>query len=339
MRFPDLMEGLQMRKSILKIASLLAGATLALSACNSATNEAEQDTSKKSFQIGIAQYVSHPSLDASVAGFKKALEDANLDVSYDEQNAQGDQGTASSIAAKMAATKPDLVLAVATPTAQALAQAIVDIPLLFTSVTDPVAAELVDSAEKPGANVTGTSDMNPVAEQIGLVKRVKPDAKKVGVIYSSGEVNSEVQVKIAREAAKNEGLELSEKTITNSSEVIQAVKTLGDVDAIYVPTDNMVVSALDSLLATAEENGILVVVGEADSVEKGGAITYGLDYEQLGYQTGEMAVKILTEGADPATTPVETQDQPQLVINPAAAKRMGVEIPQELLDQADKIIE
>lgn len=328
-----------MRKSTFKIAGLLAAIALALSACGSTGNDADKNQAKQSFKIGIAQYVSHPSLDASVTGFKKALADADLDVTFDEQNAQGDQGTATSIAAKMASAKPDLVLAVATPTAQALAQAIVDIPVLFTSVTDPVAAELVDSNEKPGANVTGTSDMNPVADQIGLVKQVKPEAKKVGVVYSSGEVNSEVQVKIAREAAAKEGLELVEKTITNSSEVVQAVKTLGDVDAIYVPTDNMVVSALDSLLATAEENGILVVVGEADSVENGGALTYGLDYEQLGYQTGQMAVKILTADADPATTPVETQSDPQLVINPAAAKRMGVEIPQELLDQADKIIE
>lgn len=327
-----------MGKTAAKLTGIIAAAALALSACSS-TDKASEGESDKSFTIGISQYVSHPSLDASVTGFKAALKDAGLEVEYDEQNAQGDQGTASSIAAKMAASKPDLVLAVATPSAQALAQAVTDIPVLFTSVTDPVAAELVDSNEAPGANITGTTDMNPVEEQVSLVKQVKPEAKTLGIVYSSGEVNSEVQVKIAREAAAKEGLELTEKTITNSSEVVQAVETLGDVDAIYVPTDNMVVSALDSLLAKAEEKGILVVVGESDSVEKGGALTYGLDYEKLGYQTGEMAVKILTEGADPATTPVEMQDKPQLVINVAAAKRMGSEIPQALLDKADKVIE
>ncbi|MDY2941382.1 MAG: ABC transporter substrate-binding protein [Varibaculum sp.] len=325
-----------MKKKLTMLAAIAGVSALALSGCGAGTTD--DASGDKTYNIAIGQLVSHPSLDASVTGFKAAIEDAGLKVTYDEQNAQGDQGTANSIAQKFATAKPDLVLAVATPMAQAVAQNIADVPVLFTAVTDPEAAELVDSNEKPGANVTGTTDLNPVAEQIDLVKQAKPEAKKVGVIYSSAEVNSEVQVKLARDEAKKEGLELVEKAITNSSEVMQAVKSLDDVDAIYVPTDNTVVSALDSVLQVAEENKILVVVGEATSVENGGALTYGLDYEQLGRQTGEMAVRILTEGEVTATMAVEAQKTPQLVVNPTAAERMGITLPQELLDKADKII-
>ena len=221
------------------LAVLATAGTLALSACGGSGSDSTSN-GEQTYSIGITQIVSHPSLDAAVTGFKAALEEAGIEATYDEQNAQGDQATASSIASKFASADLDLVLAVATPAAQTAAQAISDTPILFTAVTDPVAADLVDSMEAPGGNLTGTTDMNPVAEQIALVKQLNPDAKKVGVLYSSGEVNSEVQVELAREAAKAEGLELVEKTVTVASEVLQAAQSLGDVDAIYVPTDNTV---------------------------------------------------------------------------------------------------
>lgn len=323
-----------MRKVI--VSAIAALAAFALVGCSNSTggNAAAGQT----YHIGIAQLVSHPSLDATVTGFKAALKDAGINADFDEQNAQNDQGTANSIAAKFATQNLDLVLAVATPMAQAAAQNITDTPVLFTAVTDPVKAQLVKSAKAPGSNVTGTTDMNPVADQIDLIKKVAPDAKKVGVIYASGEVNSEVQVKLAQKEAEKQGLELVKKTITNSSEVVQAAQTLGDVDAIYVPTDNTVVSALDSVLQVAEPKGILVVVAEADSVKNGGALTLGLDYEKLGYQTGQMAVKILKGEAKPATMPVEAQKNPQLIVNPKAAKRMGFEIPKDLQSKAAKVI-
>ena len=337
-----------MKRKLGAISALIGSLSLVLAGCSAGGSADSQEgsgagagetTQSDSYNIGIAEFVSHPSLDASVKGFKAALTEAGLDVTYDEQNPQGDQGTAASVASKFATQDLDLVLAVATPMAQALAQSVTNVPVLFTAVTDPVAAQLVASNEAPGANVTGTTDLNPVADQIDLVKKVLPDAKKVGIIYSSGEINSQVQVDLAKEEAAKQGLEVVEQTITNSSEVVQAAQTLGDVDAIYVPTDNMVVSALESLLQVAETSGQLVVVAEADSVSRGGALTYGLDYEKLGYQTGQMAVKILTEGADPASMPVEGQDQPQLVVNPAAAERMGTPLPQELIDSADLVIE
>ena len=254
---------------------------------------------------------------------------------FDEQNAQGDQATATSIAAKFAEADHDLILAIATPSAQAIAQSIVDTPVLFTSVTDPVSAQLVDSLDAPGSNLTGTTDMNPVEEQIKLVKQFTPKAKSIGIIYSSGEVNSEVQVKLAKTIAESEGLSVKETTITNSAEVQQAAQDLaGTVDAIYVPTDNTVVSAFASVVQAAEDAKIPLIAGEADSVAHGALATYGIDYTTLGYQTGQMAIKILTEGADPATMPVESQTEYELTVNKTTLEAIGVTLPDALKDTA-----
>jgi putative tryptophan/tyrosine transport system substrate-binding protein len=289
-------------------------------------------------EIGITQIVSHPSLDAAREGFKRALEENGIDANYDEQNAQGDQTTATSIANTFASDDKDLVLAVATPTAQAAAQAITNVPVLFTAVTEPAEAGLVDSWEAPGGNLTGTSDLNPVREQLELLAEIAPEAKTVGVVYSSGEVNSQVQVDLAKEAAAELGLTIEEATVSTSAEVQQAAQSL-EVDAFYVPTDNIVVSALESVIAVGEQRQVPVIVGESDSVERGGLATYGIDYDKLGYQTGLMAVKILQEGADPAEMPVETLEELTLVVNSGAAERMGVEIPQTVLDRADTVVE
>ncbi|MFD1506725.1 ABC transporter substrate-binding protein [Georgenia yuyongxinii] len=327
------------------LGAALAATALTLAACSSDSEANGTDAAggeQETVEIGITQIVSHTSLDAAREGFKNALADNGYvegeNVTYDEQNAQGDQATATSIANKFASDGKDLVLAIATPTAQAAAQAITDIPILITAVTEPAEAGLVDSWEAPGGNITGTSDLNAVEEQLGLIKELAPDAKTVGVVYSSGEINSQVQVDLAKEAAEKLGLTLEEATITTSGEVQQAANSL-DVDAFYVPTDNNVVSALDALVQVAEEKQVPVVVGEGDSVTNGGVATYGFDYEQLGYQTGLMAVKILDEGADPAEMPIEKPTDLKLYVNPTAAERMGVTIPQELLDSADVVVQ
>lgn len=329
-----------MKQRFTALAAAGAASALVLAGCASTPAEEPSNPAEpKSYRIGITQIVQHDSLDAAREAFKRAFADKGIDVTWDEQNANGESSTANSIAEKFASDNVDLVLAIATPTAQAAANVIRDIPIVFTAVTEPQAAGLVKSWDAPGGNVTGTSDMNPVAEQIALIKKVAPEAKSFGVIYSSGEVNSEVQVELARAAAQAEGLTIVEKTIENSNAVGEAVQALGDVDAIYVPTDNNVVSALPTVIAHGERNSIPVIVGETDSVKNGGVATYGLDYDALGYQAGQMAIRILVEGANPASMPVETLAEAELWLNKAAAARFGVTFSDALVAEANEVIE
>ena len=324
--------------------ALGAVALLTLAACSSSPEEngsagGDDAAGSDTYSIGALQFVQHPALDAATEGFKSALADAGLEVEYDDQNAQGEVPNTNTIASTFAGADLDLVFTVATPAAQAAAQAIVDTPVLFTAVTDAEAAGLVDSNDAPGGNVTGTSDLNPVADQIALLAEIAPDAETVGIVYSSGEVNSEVQVELAKEAAEELGLTIEEATVANSAEVQQATQSLGDVDAIYVPTDNTVVSGIAALIQVAEQNQIPVVSGDSGPVEGGAIATLGIDYSKLGYQTGEMAAAILQDGTDPATMAVEVSNDIELIINPAAAERMGVELPASVTDRADNVIE
>ncbi len=328
-----------MRLKNLATAVVAISSVVAVSACSGGDSGGGGDEGADSYAIGISQLVQHPALDAATEGFQKKFEDEGVTVEWDVQNAQGEQANATSIAQNFANQDLDLVLAVATPAAQAAAQAITNVPVLFTAVTDAEEAGLVNSNEAPGGNVTGTSDLNPVADQLQLVKDLRPDAKTVGIVYSSGEVNSQVQVDLAKEAAKDLGVEIKDATIANSSELGQAVNSLGKVDAYYVPTDNNVVSAVSVMVQAAEKNKALLVGSEAGQVEQGAAITRGINYTKLGEQTGEMALRILQDGEKPADMPVETSSDLELVVNPEAAKRQGVEIPQKILDEADRTIE
>ena len=317
------------------ITGLVATSALVLAGCSNDSGGGASG-GEESYTIGINQLVQHPALDAATEGFKQAFADAGVDVEFDEQNANGEQGTALTIAQQFASDDLDLALAVATPAAQAMAQNLRDVPLLFTAVTDPVSAELVDSTDAPGANVTGTSDAAPIEQQLELLKELVPDAETVGIVYASGEVNSQVQVDQAKEAAGPLDLEIKTQTVTTVNEIQQAVEALGDVDAIYVPTDNMVVSGIASLIQVAESKQIPVIAAEEGTVEGGAVATLGIDYTELGRQTGEMALRILQDDADPATMPVETASELTYVVNEAAAKRQGVTIPEDILAQAEK---
>lgn len=294
-------------------------------------------------KVGITQIVEHPSLDAARQGFIERMAELGYaegaDVTYDIQSAQGDLATAQTIARKFQSDGVDLILAIATPTAQAAAHIIKDIPILITAVTDPVTADLVESIARPGTNVTGTSDLTPVKAQLELLKEILPNATRVGVVYNAGEVNSVVQVDIAREAAAQLGLTLVEATAGNSSEVLQAAQSLqGRVDAIYVPTDNTVVSALESVVLVAERAKLPLIAGEADSVAKGALATIGIDYYQLGRQTADIAYRVL-QGEDPAEISVEYLEEQNVVVNLGAAQRMGVTIPESVLAKAVEVIE
>lgn len=287
----------------------------------------------RTYHIGISQIVSHPSLDDIAQGVQDAFSNAGIDAEFDLQNAQGDQSVAASIAGTFAESNLDLIVPIATPTAQAAAQAIDDVPIVFATVTDPVAAGLVDSLEAPGGNITGTTDRTPVADQFELITQLAPEARTVGVVYSSAEENSAVQVEWAKEAAAELGLEIRTATISTSAEIQLAAESL-EVDAFWVPTDNTVVSGIEALIGVAEEEQVPVVTADGDSVERGAVATVSFNYYEMGVQTGELAIRIL-EGADPATTPVETSQSLLLYLNPAAAERMGVTIPQDLLDRAE----
>ncbi|ODQ83338.1 sugar ABC transporter substrate-binding protein [Dietzia alimentaria] len=318
------------------ITGLVATSALVLAGCSSGGEDDAAGGGGESYRIGINQLVQHPALDSATAGFKEAFSEAGVEVEFDEQNANGEQGTALTIAQQFASDDLDLALAVATPAAQAMAQNITDVPLLFTAVTDPVSAELVDSMEEPGANVTGTSDAAPIDKQLELLTEIVPDAERIGIVYASGEVNSQVQVDQAREAAGPLGLEIETQTVTTVNEIQQAVEALGDVDAIYVPTDNMVVSGIASLVQVAESKQIPVIAAESGTVEGGAVATLGIDYTELGRQTGEMALRILRDGEDPATMPVETATEFTYVVNEDAAERQGVTIPEDILAEAEK---
>jgi putative ABC transport system substrate-binding protein len=339
-----------MKKKAVWAAILFAFTLLSVAACGrqsdapatSGAQSAAQST-EKPIKIGIVQIVEHPALDAARDGFiakmtKHGFEEGKQ-VVYDRKSAQGSMDTAISIAQKFQGDQVDMILAIATPTAQAAAQTTRDIPILFTAVTDPVEAGLVKTMEKPGGNVTGTTDMNPVEEQLALVKELKPNAKSVGIIYNSGEINSKVQVNLAKSASAKLGLQIQEAAITSPTEVKQAAESMvGKVDALYVPTDNMVVSSLAAILTVAEEHKIPVIAGEDNTVKSGAIATYGIDYGKLGEQTADMAAKILKGEAKPADMPVEKQSNMKLIVNTKAAEKMGVTLPKELLDRADEVV-
>ena len=327
------------RKSFSLATLGLAGALL-LSACGNAESDEAGSSDEKSYKVGISQFVTHPSLDSATEGFKKALEEEGLSVEYDEQNANGDQTTVQTIAANLAGDNADLIFANATPSALAALNATKDIPIVFTSVTDPVVAQLVQSMEEPGGNVTGTADMHPdaIPNTVKFIHENFPDAT-IGTVYSAGEPNSVVQVEIMREAAKELGMNAPvESTVATSAEVKQATESLvGKADVIFIVTDNTVVSALESVVQVANEKDIPLFVGELDSVDRGGFAAYGFSYEDIGYEAGIMAAQILKGEKQPSELPAQYPQNLKLVINKKAAEEMNIELKDEWNDIAEFI--
>lgn len=297
---------------------LLVGIVLILAACGG---------EKGDYTIGAAQIVEHPSLDAAYEGFKKAIEDADLSVTFDYQNAQNDQNNVKTISDNFVADGVDLIFANSTPSALGAQNATGDIPILFTSVTDAVDAGLVESMDNSGGNITGVVDLHPgaIEQTVEFIGKYFPDAT-IGVVYNAGEQNSVIQIDAVNQAAAAEGLKVEERTVANSSEVHQATTSLvSDVDVLYIVTDNTVVDALDSVVTVANEQQIPLFVGEPDSLAKGGFLTYGIDYFTIGYRTGEMAVEILKDGKSPSDIAPEFPPETQLFINKEAAELQGIE--------------
>lgn len=283
---------------------------------------------EKMLRIGITQIVEHPALDAVRDGFIDEMTAQGYiegkDVVYDIQIAQGDIAATNTIAEKFVSEGVDLILSIATPTSQAAVNATTTIPIVFSAVTDPLGAGLVKNLESSGNNVTGISDLTPVRKQFELIKEMLPEAKAVGTIYNLAESNSILTNELAKEACADLGLKLIEATVSSSADVMLAARSLvGKVDAIYISTDNVTVSALDAVVQVTNENNIPLVLADPTTLKQGALVALGFNYYQHGQQTAHIVIKIL-EGTKPTDIPVEFATNVQLAVNLDTAKEIGM---------------
>ena len=342
-----------MKKRMTKAAAVSMAAVMAvmMAGCGSSTSndtqaadtsaEAAADTSAAgdtdteaaadgtTYKIGLLQLVQHDALDKCNEGFIAALDASGISYEVDQQNAAGDTPTCTTIAQKFVNDGDDLIFAIATGAAQACAAETEDIPIVLTAVTDPAGSGLVDTNEAPGGNVTGSSDLTPVAKQIELLTQILPEAKSVGILYCSAESNSEIQAQLAHEACEAAGLTATDYTVATSNDIQTVVESMvGNVDVIYAPTDNVIAAGMPTVAMIANANGLPTIVGEEGMCTAGGLATYTIDYTELGKVAGEMAVKILTEGASPAEMPIEyyPDDKLRLVVNEETAAELGIDL-------------
>ncbi|HGK7331186.1 TPA: ABC transporter substrate-binding protein [Streptococcus suis] len=305
--------------------TLLGAGLLVLVACSSGS---EEKSAEGAVKVGVLQYMEHESLTAAREGFVAELADNGYKegdkLVLDYQNAQGDQANLQTISEQLIDGN-DLVLAIATPAAQSLATVSTETPILFTAVTDPISADLVESLEKPGGLLTGTSDQAPIDKQVELLGQAVPDAKTVGILYTTSERNSEVQVEQAEKLLKEAGYKVVLKGITSSNEVQDATTSLmKDVDAVFVPTDNTVAATMSMIGELSAEQKVPVIGGSTDMVDQGGLLTYGTNYEALGRQTAKMAIKII-EGEKVTEVPVEYPEAVNLHVNEEMAQKLGID--------------
>lgn len=317
-----------------KALSILAAFTLA------ATTSMSVVAATKS--VAITAIVEHPALDAVRDGVLDALNEAGYiqgkNLKWQYQSAQGNTGTAAQIARKFIGDKPDVLIAIATPSAQAAVAGTKRLPIVFSAVTDPVEAQLVPSWEASGTNVTGVSDILELDKQIELIQKIVPNVKKIGMVYNPGEANSVVVVEALKKLLPKYGIELVEAAAPRTVDVGSAARSLvGKVDVIYTNTDNNVVSAYEALVKVGNDRKIPLIASDTDSVKRGAIAALGMDYRDLGRQTGRMVVRIL-EGEDPGKIKTETSSNLQLFLNETAAKKQGVILSEELLKTASEVI-
>lgn len=293
--------------------------------------------------VAVTAIVEHPALDAVRDGVKDALNEAGYKegegLTFVYQSAQGNPATAAQIARQFIGDDPNVIVPISTPSAQAVVSATRDIPVVFTAVTDPLGAQLVKDMDKPGGNVTGLSDMSPVAAHVDLIKEIMPEVKTIGYLYNSGEANSVSLLAVLKEAADAAGIAVVESAATKTAEVQGAARALiGRADAIYVPTDNTIISALESAVAVAEEAKVPLFTADTDSVARGSIAALGFNYYDVGKQTGEVVVRIL-KGENPGDIAVKVAEGTDLVVNKTQAAKVGLELPESVLSRATKVIE
>ena len=327
-----------------KVKALAAGLmlTLALGVMGCGGDKKEAPKKAEKVNVGIVQLVEHAALDAANKGFVEGLASKGYkegqNIAYDRQNAQADQSNLQNIAHRFVNNKVNLICAIATPAAQTVANVTSDIPIVATAVTDYKTAKLVKDNAKPGTNVTGTTDMNPVEQQLDLLLKLVPNAKSVGTIYCSSEVNSQLQIEILKKAAAAKGVTVKEATVSNVNDIQQAARSLvGKVQAIYVPTDNVLASAMPTLVSVTEEAKLPVICGEGGMVKAGGVATLGVDYYKLGFQAGEMAADILSGKSKPADMAIQAQKEFKAMVNVKEAEKIGLKVPEDVLKGAELV--
>ncbi|OOS07948.1 putative ABC transport system substrate-binding protein [Moraxella cuniculi DSM 21768] len=331
-------------KKLLKTTLCASLAALLLSACgDKTTNETADKAADDAKRVAITAIVEHPALDAARQGALEQLaaegfkEGENLTVNF--QSAQGNMATAGQIAKQFVADNPDAIYAIATPSAQAIAAATSTIPVVFSAVTDPVEAKLVNNLQSSGNNITGASDVLPYEPQIELIRQLIPTVKNVGYVYSPGEVNSTVVLKNLKEKLAPLGIAVIEAPAQKSSDITQAANSLvGKVDVIYTSTDNNVINAYEALYQVAKQAKIPLISADTSTVERGAVAAMGVNYTDLGKQAGKIIARVL-KGEKPADIPVYISENLDLYISKKHAAEQGVQLPQEVLDRATKVID
>lgn len=330
--------GIEMKR-LRKVITITAAALLCVSSMAGCGGQKKTADGQAIYQIGVLQYADHPSLDNCREGFKQGLDAEGINYELKTQSAKADDATNTQIAQQFISQKMDLVCGIATPSAQACYNAAYEnkIPVIFNAVSDPVAAKLATSKTEAMDGITGVSDMLPVEEQLKLIREMLPDAKKIGILYTTSEANSVSTIESYKEKVGEYGFELVAKGVTNAAEIPQAVDLLvAEVDCISNMTDNTVVDNLPILLEKAAAKNIPVFGSEEEQVKNGCVASAGIDYIELGKKAGVMAARVL-KGEDITSIPYETMTESKITISSNAAKKIGLTIPQSITDRAEDV--
>lgn len=318
---------------------VLIGSFVAFELGKSNTESAQTEEIKT---VSILQYVSHPSLDDIRQGVEDGLAQSGYEkgenINIEFQNGQGDQSKLATMSQQLVEANPDALVGIATPAVQSLANETSEIPIMLGAIADPVGSDLVDSMEEPGGNMTGVSNQVPIDQQLDLAKELLPEAKQMGILYSSSEDNAKPQVTEAEKEAEKQGFTSERFAVPSSNEIQQTIQAMDDVDFIYIPNDNTMANAMSTIVNEADKKNIPIIPSVDIMVEEGGVATIGIDQHELGVKTGEMTADIL-DGANPAETSVYVYDEGKTYINQKQMEKYNIQLPEELEDEAEVVDE